>query len=210
MCGIFLFLNCFFKSLLIPEGFHIQVPACHSRRSFKLSCLLCLEGTKKEEKKKKKECQHESPSNTEGAVTSFLNLKHCCLKKSAFSGAYYSRLPLTQDWLPFCWASLYAPPTPTLHPTWPSVPLTLPLPPIISMEMSALMTEDIRHTRVLYVDVLYIVSLSYGRTFYLCSLDHSQLECDCWNHKNILWDCHWGETLLYGSCVASFAAVFVL
>lgn len=38
-------------------------------------------------------------------VYSFLNLnyleqKHCCLK-SAFSGAYFSRLPLTQDWLPF-------------------------------------------------------------------------------------------------------------
>lgn len=38
-------------------------------------------------------------------VYSFFNLnyleqKHCCLK-SAFSGAYFSRLQLTQDWLPF-------------------------------------------------------------------------------------------------------------
>lgn len=43
--------------------------------------------------------------STPPPVSSFSNLnpleqKHCCLK-SAFSGAYFSRLPLTQDWLPF-------------------------------------------------------------------------------------------------------------
>lgn len=50
-------------------------------------------------------------------VYSFLNLnyleqKHCCLK-SAFSGAYFSRLPLTQDWLPFfrAFMPLQRPPT---------------------------------------------------------------------------------------------------
>lgn len=46
-------------------------------------------------------------------VYSFLNLnyleqKHCCLK-SAFSGAYFSRLPLTQDWLPFFFSGLTCP-----------------------------------------------------------------------------------------------------
>lgn len=55
--------------------------------------------------KKTRTQRWKSSSRGRGQVYSFLNLnyleqKHCCLK-SAFSGAFFSRLPLTQDWLPF-------------------------------------------------------------------------------------------------------------
>lgn len=77
--------------------------------------------------------------------------------------------------------------------------------------MSALVTDD-WHTRALYVDVLYIVSLSYGQILYVRGIsvlvDHSQLERDCSNHRNIFRDCQSEENAF--SFVASIAAVFVL
>ena len=90
-------------------------------------------------------------------VYSFLNLnyleqKHCCLK-SAFSGAYFSRLPLTQDWLPF-----FGLKCPHMTPD----PLT---PLVISLVLQGCGGRRCQRwfqrsicwlTRALYVDVLYI------------------------------------------------------
>lgn len=94
------------KPFPVPEGFHFSLtvsPRLLLCRSLRLSSLLCLRGTKGE--KREKNTDMKVLLIRRALVYSFLNLnyleqKHCCLK-SAFSGAYFSRLPLTQDWLPF-------------------------------------------------------------------------------------------------------------
>lgn len=88
---------------------------------------------------------------------SFLNLnyleqKHCCLK-SAFSGAYFSRLPLTQDWLPFSGLTCPRNDPDPLTPTFPSVILQ----GCGSCRRCQCQFQSIgRLTRALYVDVVYI------------------------------------------------------
>lgn len=93
-------------------------------------------------------------------VYSFLNLnyleqKHCCLK-SAFSGAYSSRLPLTQDWLPFSGLT-----GPHMTPD-PLIQTSLVIPPVLQGCGSCgrcqcwFQRSSDWLTRALHVDVLYI------------------------------------------------------
>lgn len=113
----------------------LSAPSLPLRGSFRLSCLLCLRQTKGGgEKKNNNSIDMKVLPARRAPVYSFLNLnyleqKHCCLK-SAFSGAYSSRLPLTQDWLPFF--GLTRPHTTPLDPLIQTTPPSAPVvPPVL-------------------------------------------------------------------------------